>query len=368
MEQSTLWHSPIERKLINPSKQQLLLLGAGHLHWVLMRDHGHRLCEHFDITWVDPGLFWYSGMAAGVVVQRYAVSQATANPKSAAYPLQVCRGHAMHVDTESRLVTLADGSDLAYDYLSINVGSQSAMNEEWRGLGAVGVQPLSGLLQKVDELKEPERIVIVGGGVTGCELAATLAQRAEQHQITVYSADARLGKEWGRRAGKKFLAKLGRLGVEVLLNRKLTPSEGRELVRQGCQLFFAGGLAAPSWLQSIDSSTDQRGLPVKPNLQSRLHDNVFAGGNCAHFVQQPLPKAGVFAVKQAPVMAHNLLAAQRGKRLRQYQPQPWYLGIADLGDTGLMKYGPICMQARWALRWKRYLDCKFMQSLLSDPS
>lgn len=83
----------------------------------------------------------------------------------------------------------------------------------------------------------------------------------------------------------------------------------------------------------------------------------------------PRPKAGVFAVRQAPVLLHNLRAALTGGDLRSYQPQRDYLKLISTGDKaavadkfGLRAGGP------WLWRLKDRIDRKFMARFGDYPA
>jgi NADH dehydrogenase FAD-containing subunit len=78
-------------------------------------------------------------------------------------------------------------------------------------------------------------------------------------------------------------------------------------------------------------STDRRGFArIRPTLQFEEHDNLFGTGDCATLIDHPgTAKAGVYAVRQGPVITDNLRAALAGEPLRAYTPQ------TDLtGSTG----------------------------------
>lgn len=89
------------------------------------------------------------------------------------------------------------------------------------------------------------------------------------------------------------------------------------------------------------------GLPVDPGgalrvnrfLQAVGHPSIFGGGDCAAFGERPLAKIGVCAVREAPILFHNLLAflGRNGRTsLRAFKPQRSFLLILNLGDgTGL---------------------------------
>ncbi|MGH7483753.1 MAG: pyridine nucleotide-disulfide oxidoreductase, partial [Longimicrobiales bacterium] len=94
-----------------------------------------------------------------------------------------------------------------------------------------------------------------------------------------------------------------------------------------------------------------------------IHDpRVFAVGDCAAFEPRPLPRVGVYAVRQAPVLFENLVAAAEGAPLRAYHPQRRHLLILNLGaGEGLAVRGRLHGHGRAAFRLKDWLDRRFLE-------
>ena len=93
------------------------------------------------------------------------------------------------------------------------------------------------------------------------------------------------------------------------------------------------------------------------------HDEIFATGDCASLVTDPrLPKAGVYAVRQGPVLAHNLKAHAAGRPLRAYRPQRDFLSLLNLGDGRAIavKWG-FSAEGGWAWRLKDAIDRRFVR-------
>jgi len=101
-------------------------------------------------------------------------------------------------------------------------------------------------------------------------------------------------------------------------------------------------LISPSWPCGVQASPLFRdsGIPTGPDdgllvnscLQSVVHPEMFGGGDCISFAERPLAKVGVYAVRQNPVLFHNLLAALEGKELKTFVPQREYMLIFNLGN------------------------------------
>jgi hypothetical protein len=76
-----------------------------------------------------------------------------------------------------------------------------------------------------------------------------------------------------------------------------------------------------------------------------------------------LAKVGVYAVREVPVLYHNLLAALQGRRLWRFRPPRRFLLILNLGDgTGLLTWGPFSWHSRLAFWLKDRIDRAFLRA------
>ncbi|HEU5039409.1 MAG TPA: hypothetical protein VFT84_01230 [Gemmatimonadales bacterium] len=93
------------------------------------------------------------------------------------------------------------------------------------------------------------------------------------------------------------------------------------------------------------------------------HPSVFASGDAAALEGHPdLAKAGVYAVRQGPVLRDNLLAALGGRRpRRRFRPQRRFLALLNTGDgRAILSYGDIAATGGWAMALKDRIDRRFM--------
>ena len=97
-------------------------------------------------------------------------------------------------------------------------------------------------------------------------------------------------------------------------------------------------------------------------LRSVSHPQVFAVGDCAAWAQ-PLPKAGVFAVRMGPVLAAQLrLALDAASSAAPYLPQQQFLVLLATGDgAAIASRGSLSVSGRWVWRWKDHIDRGFLQ-------
>jgi NADH dehydrogenase FAD-containing subunit len=94
-----------------------------------------------------------------------------------------------------------------------------------------------------------------------------------------------------------------------------------------------------------------------PTLEAPEHPGHFGAGDAVQVAGARHPPAGVYSVRQAPVLVENLLAHLTGSSPRSFSLRRPVLLILALGDgTGLVTFGKLALRGRWALGWKDRLD------------
>ncbi|MDZ4685216.1 MAG: FAD-dependent oxidoreductase, partial [Planctomycetaceae bacterium] len=135
-------------------------------------------------------------------------------------------------------------------------------------------------------------------------------------------------------------------------------------LRWPCDLaIWATGAAPPEVLRQFDLPKSERGfLLVRPTLQSTASVSVFVVGDAADWPSQHVPKAGVYAVRQGPVLWHNLRCWMAGEPLQNYEPQRGFLSLLSCADgTAILDYRGFAVRSRWAWWLKLAIDRQFVQ-------
>ena len=89
---------------------------------------------------------------------------------------------------------------------------------------------------------------------------------------------------------------------------------------------------------------------------------MFGGGDCINLAGHNLSKVGVYAVRQNPVLFHNVMASANGKKLATFDPGGNYLLIFNMGDNkGIFWKDKIVWGGKLAFRLKDHIDRKFMK-------
>ncbi|MCK5069872.1 MAG: pyridine nucleotide-disulfide oxidoreductase, partial [Desulfocapsa sp.] len=104
------------------------------------------------------------------------------------------------------------------------------------------------------------------------------------------------------------------------------------------------------------------GLLVNKYLQCPKYPEIFGGGDCVWFGDQPLAKVGVYAVRENPVLFHNLKAQLQGTALQAFDPGGDYLLIFNLGNKlGVLRKNWFQISGWTAFIIKDWIDRKFMK-------
>ena len=364
-------------------RRDLVLVGGGHSHALVLRMLAMKPLAGLRITLVSPASHTpYSGMLPGLVAGHYSFEETHIDLARLCQWAQVrfIAAEVTALDPSRRSLSLAGRPPLDYDLLSLDIGSQPELDPvPGARANAVPVKPVAGLWQRwlglrdrvqATELGHDHRIAVVGGGAGSVELvmamANSLGNRAKG--IDLWCGAPEILQAYNRRARDRVMKALQRQGIEVHLDARVERVEAGVLVLAGGrraeydELFWCTGAAAAPWIAASGLPTDERGfLAVRDTLQSLEDDSVFAAGDIATQVNHPRPKAGVYAVRQGPVLARNLRACLLDQPLREYRPQRRFLSLVSLGQRrAVADKGVLAAEGNWVWRWKDRIDRKFM--------
>ncbi|PFG32868.1 NAD(P)/FAD-dependent oxidoreductase [Sanguibacter antarcticus] len=351
----------------------LLLVGAGHGHLYVMNHARELAAEGYHVHLLAPRFFDYSGVASATAAGTVARDTGRVDVQALAARNSV----EHHVDTlalldlAARVARTAAGLELAFDVVSLNIGSVVAETGTSVHPSVVRVKPLSGLADLDARLRATSGsqgavVAVVGGGATGVELAAHLAVRPDVALVRLVESAPAIGGGLPAGARRRLEALLSTRRVEVQTGRAVREiGEHRLVCEDASELTYdvavlATGLSAPTLVAAIGLG-DERGVPVRDTLQHVSHDDVYAVGDCARFLPVTLPRIGVHGVRQGPVLLQSLLARARGDRLPVYEPQRRALSILDLGGgTALAVRGRWWWFGAGALRLKELIDRRWL--------
>lgn len=364
---------------------RLLLVGAGHAHLEILRRLILEPLPEVELTVVSLGaLHHYSGMVPGYLQGTYREEEIAVRVPELVERAggRFVAGRAVGVDPGERRVrveTREEGSrEISYDFASFAVGSNTAGIDAPEVAGqAQRIKPLErvhALRQRLLDLADGDAAVtIVGGGAAGVEIAFAIAAVCETkrgaHRIMILDAGEEILAGYRGRFRERAREILTRRGITVRTGQRIAAVHSGEIetedgvrVPSRLTIWLTGAVAWPLF-QDSGLPLDGRGfLLIDDALRSVADPRIFAAGDCGTLASHPeTPKAGVYAVREAPVLWESLKAAVRGGEPPRYRPQQGFLSILNTGDgRALLDYKGIVSHSRWAWRLKDRVDRRFM--------
>lgn len=366
------------------ARRTVVLVGGGHAHvQVLKRWAMAPPPDVRTVVVVDRPIAVYSGMVPGLVAGDYRVEELEIDvvPLARRAGASVILSAATDLDPVRREIALEGRAPIRYDLASLDVGSTV------RALALPGVadhtlstRPIGRFVGAVEARVEalvrsggPARIVVVGGGAAGCELAFTLEARLRRAgvapHVTLVTSDAAPLAGAPAALQRRLAGLLAARGIAVRSQTRIASAAPGRVVPEagepieGELIVWATGAAPVDFPRNAALARDREGfLLVRDTLELVGFDAVFAVGDCARMAAHPwVPRAGVYAVRQGPVLERNLRAALAGRAIERYRPQRDFLSLLNLGDGRALaaKWG-FAWAGRSAFRLKDRIDRAFM--------
>ena len=375
---------------------RLLLVGAGHSHLEILRRLILQPLRDVVLTVVSLGpLHHYSGMVPGYLQGTYREDEiAVRVPDLAARAAgHFLAGRAVALRPDRKVVHVQihpeETVEVPWDLVSFAVGSNTAGVAAPEIAGeAQRIKPLARVAALHARLRELARgggtvpAVVVGGGATGVEVALAIAAALEHqgvaHRITVVEGGEEILSGYRSRFRKRARDILHQRGIVALSGARVTAvhsdsaeTEDGTRIPSRLTVWLTGAVSWPLFRDSGLSLDDRGFLLTDDSLRSVDDPRIFAAGDCGTLASHPgTPKAGVYAVREGPVLWQSLKAAVEGGEPPRYTPQSGFLSILNTGDgRALLDYKGIVSHSRWAWRLKDRIDRRFMRKYqeLIDP-
>ncbi|MGW0214445.1 NAD(P)/FAD-dependent oxidoreductase [Micromonospora chokoriensis] len=258
----------------------------------------------------------------------------------------VIRDRAVSVDSGG--VTLASGRRVAADYLVLATGSSYAYPAR---VDADSVEAaLDDLRQTNKEVAAAERVLILGAGPVGLELAGEIKDAWPDKHVTVVDPAERLVPGFEPEMRDDLHRQLDELGIDVRLGTGLAAPLTTEANRVATFTTTTTGgdeITADIWFQAFGLRTNsdylvdgalttldpQGRVAVTETLNVRgpdgILDHVYAIGDLTDLAEN---KLAAYALQHAEVVARNISSQVRGERATAtYQPRPDPMILLPLG-------------------------------------
>src|SRR6185312_12879551 len=193
---------------------------------------------------------------------------------------------------------------------------------------------LAELTEDENECTRLMTFVLVGGGPTGVELAASMAQMATatlrgnfrridpaKTSIVLIEGGNRVLPTFAGSLSRRAARRLEKLGVRVLTGTKVEKVDEQGVIAGGKRIasatvLWTAGVTASPVVKTLGLPTDRAGrLPVDPSLKVQGVDGVFALGDVAALSQdgRPLPGVAQVAIQQGRYVGRVITRQLKGR-------------------------------------------------------
>lgn len=377
--------------------RDVVLLGIGHTHAHLVKQWAmHPIPDVNLICVTDYLTATYSGMLPGVLAGDYAPEQMELDLVKllSAAKVQWVQDELESVNRTANTLFFKSGRQVRYDLLSVGVGSRPQMVDlkSDETIPVISIKPMQSFLQRMEagvrqvqqrrNARSKIRIDVVGGGLGSVEVIVCLRHflrrcgwEPSDYRLRLISGSTEPPVGCLPKTRARIVRVFKDLEIELLPGAKLLAVDGDQLILDNGQreasdlvVYLAAGHASPV-TELFDVPRDDRGcLLTNRRLESIQDPRIWAGGDCGSIQGLHVPKAGVYAVRQGPVMWGNLERWALGQPLQDYKPQHDFLKLINVGgQQAIGEWHGFSFQGRWVWKLKDYIDTNFMKMYQSLP-
>jgi len=277
----------------------------------------------------------------------------------------VVQAEVTSIDPAQGVYVAGRDAPIKFDYLVIATGSSYAFPGK---IAATDIESSYTRYREVHSLiQKATKIVIVGGGPVGVELAGEIATDFKGKKLTlIHSRPTLLPDNLNPELKSRVLQGLKDIGVDVWLNQKVHLDEEAEFERKDKDRLYLVGptlvhTSAPASIQAdlvffctgtrynnrsfqqhmADNMTPEGRLRVKKTLQVQGFINVFALGDICNIGTS----MAFYCEKQSEIVAHNISTLSAGKtELQEYPGDGHPAMIVPLGRNGGVSQFPTSAQ------------------------
>jgi selenide,water dikinase len=368
-----------------PLTRDLVLIGGGHTHALVLKMWGMRPLPGTRLTLIDPApTTAYTGMLPGFVAGHYSRDDLDIDLVRLARfaGARIIVAPVTGLDPDTQRLEIEGRAPIRYDIASLDIGATGRVPDIPGFADHVATaKPLADFADRWTEFTEglkagtaTPKVAVIGAGAAGAELALAADHRLKSlghnPEITLIEARDAIAPELAGAARRLLVRALEKAGIATRTRAtvKAVSADGLCLVDGEIEAEFvigAAGVEPWPWVKGTGLALEDGWVRVDQSLRSISHPTLFAAGDCAHLDMTPRPKAGVFAVRAAPVLAENLRDVLQARRPgKRFKPQRDYLKLISTGSRAAIaeKHGlAIAAPALWTL--KDRIDGAFMERL-----
>ena len=325
--------------------EHVVVLGSGYAGAGAIRSLESALDGEADVTWVSDNDYHLVLHESHRCIKDPSVQEKISIPvediKSPS--TRFVQSTVEDIHTDERVVELADGDDIEYDYLVTGIGSRTAFfgidglreySHTLKGLDdALGIHEDITEQAKTATATDPAQVVVGGAGLSGIQTAGEIAELRDEHgypidihlvegldEVLPNSDPDLQGALRDRLEARDVNIMCGEFIGEV---DEETVYIGDDVELDYDVLVWTGGITGQEAAENCNVEKDERShrLHAEQDFQTN-DDRIFALGDCALVDQpgeDPAPPTAQAAWQAAEVVGKNVAREIRGQPLKKWK-------------------------------------------------
>ena len=370
-------------------QRRLVIVGVSHSHLYLLKYLKKNPISDLEIYIISDCFYTpYSGTLPGYTATHFNFEESHIDliPLMRWLGCQFIYGSVQKINTQKKIVILENELEIFYDTLCVSVGSVPALDIPFSKDNTIFIKPIPIFIKKITAITQTIgsqqfcKIAIVGGGVSGVETAFSLHYRfrkelqkkvraLESFSISIFTKQKTILSELTGKQRNKLLQELEKRNIQFFTDKKVEKIEENNLVCNEIENFsidyaiICTSPRARNWIQKTPLKKDKRGfLLVNSYLQAIENEYIFASGDTASIEKKEFPKAGVYSVRQGPILSKNIINHILKKPLKSYKPQTNFLKIISTGNkNAVFCWKKLALKGNFFWWLKKKIDLKFLE-------
>lgn len=319
--------------------------------------------EKFDVTLIDTkDYFEFTPSILRTIVEPEHIKKIQVLHRHYLKKTKIIIGEVREISKNSVKV---DSKKLNFDYLVIASGSSYTLPIKEQNL--VISTRANHLRDSYNDLCKAKKVLIVGGGLVGVELAAEILDCYNDKEITIVHAGESVIERNHKKAinlADKFLKKRG---VNIIFNERVIQNKkGIFVTDKGTKIkpdmaFLCTGIT-PNFefmKKNFSYALNKRNqIEVNPYLQIKNNENIFSAGDITSIKEE---KTAQNAEKQAKIVVKNICSLEKKKKLYRYESKPNIMVISLGKRNGILTHKNFIIKGLIPAFMKNFIEYKSMR-------
>ncbi len=282
---------------------------------------------------------------------------------------QIIKGEVKKVSDK---YVFMNGKKLSYDYLVLSSGSR--YNSPIKAQNMLLASRTHELKEHSKKLESSNKVLIIGGGLVGVELAAEILEKFPKKETIIVHSKDRLIERNPKKASKYARDYLTKKGVKIIFNERVVKARKSSFFTSNNTeikadiAFFCTGITPNTEFikKSFPNSLNERNqVKVNNALQLENNKNIFAAGDITSVKEE---KTAQNSKKHAAIIIKNILRMNESKELLPYKPAPRIMVISLGKYNGILTYKKLMLtglfpgilktiiEKREMFRYKKFME------------